>query len=94
MENLPVEENTPVTSDISKVLARSSTPGVTSIVDVASLPNADVHILADVSGSPPQDRTAATPSLDAEHKAKQAEGQEKLAGFGVVPPESRPPAKK
>jgi hypothetical protein len=42
-------------------------------------------------GSSRADPTSVEPSVASEHEAKLLEGQQKLAGFGVVPPEGRPP---
>src|ERR1700691_4156072 len=48
---------------------------------------ADFHVPAETSGPPAAGRSADDPDLANEHAAKQEAAQEKLAGFGVVPPE-------
>ncbi|MGD0250241.1 MAG: hypothetical protein ABSB97_05070 [Thermoplasmata archaeon] len=75
-----------------KALASLET-GPIAVVDVAQLPNADTHVLADEGVTPEGDRTTAEPNLSIEHKAKLQGEQQKLVGLGIVPPEGRPPEK-
>ncbi len=51
----------------------------------------DFHVSADMPDSSVGSSDPAQADLTAEHTAKLAAAQEKAAGFGVVPPESRPP---
>jgi rubredoxin len=53
----------------------------------------DFHIPSGISGPPSGGRNTAEPDLAGEHEAKQEASQEKLAGYGVVPPEDRAPPK-
>ena len=52
---------------------------------------ADFHVPGNTDGPPSGGGGTATEDLTSEHEAKQDAAQEKFAGYGVVPPEGRPP---
>jgi hypothetical protein len=56
----------------------------------AEYSTADFHIPANAGGPPAGGGEVAVEDLTTEHNAKEMSSQQKLAGYGVVPPEGRP----